>query len=297
MFVIDSNRHDLRSVITSISQLNDGALTSNNSVNLIPCHSKRWGRKIMLAATHLGNTVGIGMAAYAGKPDDDAPGGVKSENLNKIGNMHMFLVMVVVLFWLWPATKQVLLARQEVNYKASKALVMAAGPGIVLQLIRLSYSLTYAFNRIPSLSSHGKLRHKAGVDVWNAAMHCSGHYRWWVVQQRCAAAAAGQGWRCRCRDEQGFREIGQTIRGKSCLIGTCGDCRAPQDNFMHDVSWVVVAGRDGKQGEDDSRVGVGVLVRCSGYHIFGSKPGKGHQIGETRETERRVEMASISLAN
>ncbi|KAI8717609.1 hypothetical protein NCS52_00837300 [Fusarium sp. LHS14.1] len=121
------------------------------AVNLIPSQSKRWGRKIMLGATHLGNTVGIGMAAYAGKPDDDAPGGVKDETLNKVGNILMFLVMVVVLFWLWPSAKRVFSARQEVNYKESKALIMAAGPGIVLQLIRLSYSLTYAFNRIESL--------------------------------------------------------------------------------------------------------------------------------------------------
>ncbi|KAJ4327635.1 hypothetical protein N0V84_001884 [Fusarium piperis] len=105
----------------------------------------------MLGVTHLGNTVGIGMAEYSGKPDDDAAGGVKNKTLNKIGNLVIFLVMVVVLFWLWPATKGVLSVRQEVNYKASKALVMTSGPGIVLHLIRLSYSLTYAFNRIPSL--------------------------------------------------------------------------------------------------------------------------------------------------
>ncbi|KAJ3524501.1 hypothetical protein NM208_g12041 [Fusarium decemcellulare] len=121
------------------------------AVSIVPSPSRRLGRKIMLGVTHLANTVGIGMAAYAGKADENEPGGVKNETLNKIGNLLIFLVMVVVLFWLWPAAKRVLAARQETNYKAAKVLLIAVVPGTVLQLIRLSYSLTYAFNRIPSL--------------------------------------------------------------------------------------------------------------------------------------------------
>ncbi|KAM5349517.1 hypothetical protein ACJ41O_006022 [Fusarium nematophilum] len=118
---------------------------------LVPSPSRRLGRKVILGVTHLANTVGIGMAAYAGEPDESAPGGVKNENLNKIGNCLMFLVMLFVLGWLWPAGRRVFAARHEANYRAAKALLIAAGPGTVLQLIRLSYSMTYAFNRIPSL--------------------------------------------------------------------------------------------------------------------------------------------------
>lgn len=118
---------------------------------LIPSTSRRMGRKIILGVTHLTNTIGIGMAAYAGKADPNESEGVKNAMLNKIGNLLMFGVMVGVLFWLWPAGKRVFSARQDVNYKAAKALIMAAGPATVLHLIRLSYGVTYAFNRIPSL--------------------------------------------------------------------------------------------------------------------------------------------------
>ncbi|KPM38568.1 hypothetical protein AK830_g7994 [Neonectria ditissima] len=121
------------------------------AMNLMPSTSRGWGRKAILGITHLTNTIGIGMAAYAGKPDEDADGGVVNTMLDKIGNCLMFLVMVGVLFWLWPVGKRVFSSRHEGNYKAAKALIMAAGPGTVLQLIRLSYSLTYAFNRIESL--------------------------------------------------------------------------------------------------------------------------------------------------
>ncbi|KAK7408445.1 hypothetical protein QQX98_009372 [Neonectria punicea] len=121
------------------------------ALNLTHSTSRRLGRKVILGVSHLVNTIGIGMAAYAGKPDENADGGVKNTMLDKIGNCLIFLVMVGVLFWLWPIGKRVFSERQDTNYKAAKALIMAAGPGTVLQLIRLSYSLTYAFNRVPSL--------------------------------------------------------------------------------------------------------------------------------------------------
>lgn len=126
-------------------------LTLEYRLNLTPSTSRRIGRKVILGVTHLTNTIGIGMASYAGESDEGASGGVKNTMLNKIGNCLLFLVMVAVLFWLWPVGKRVFSARHDANYKAAKALIMAAGPATVLQLIRLSYNLTYAFNRISVL--------------------------------------------------------------------------------------------------------------------------------------------------
>ncbi|KAH7020375.1 hypothetical protein EDB80DRAFT_562272 [Ilyonectria destructans] len=153
-------RHDTQEENTVTLMTNAGSIVCLSltligmvyeAVCLIPTTSRRMGRKIILGVTHLTNTIGIGMAAYAGKADPDESEGVKNAMLNKIGNLLMFGVMIGVLFWLWPAGKRVFSARQDVNYKAAKALIMAAGPATVIHLIRLSYGVTYAFNRIPSL--------------------------------------------------------------------------------------------------------------------------------------------------
>ncbi|KAK7408328.1 hypothetical protein QQX98_009530 [Neonectria punicea] len=100
---------------------------------------------------HVVYTVATIMVAYGGSRDTTTPEGVRNDVLNKTGNIMMFLVVLGTLFWLWPAGEHVFYARQDVNYHAAKALMMAAAPSIVLQSIRLNYDLIYAFTQIAEL--------------------------------------------------------------------------------------------------------------------------------------------------
>ncbi|KAH6986670.1 hypothetical protein EDB80DRAFT_590106, partial [Ilyonectria destructans] len=109
--------------------------------------------KIILSVTHLTNIIGINIAVYIGKTDPNKSEGVKNTILNKIRNLLIFGVIVVgILFYLWPTEKYIFSTQRDINYKAAKALIMAAGPAIVLYLIRLSYSVIYTFNCTPSLN-------------------------------------------------------------------------------------------------------------------------------------------------
>lgn len=100
---------------------------------------------------HFIYTVGTVMAAYGGSRDPKKPEGVLNDGLNKTGNILMFLVVLGTFLWLWPTGEHAFYARQDVNYHASKALIMAAAPSTVLQSIRLNYDLIYTFTQIPSL--------------------------------------------------------------------------------------------------------------------------------------------------
>ncbi|KAF4433107.1 hypothetical protein FACUT_8205 [Fusarium acutatum] len=79
------------------------------------------------------------------------PENVKNDTLNKAGNILMFLVMLGTLVWLYPAGKHTFYARQDVNYHAAEALMIAAAPATILQLIRLNYDLIYAVTQLPIL--------------------------------------------------------------------------------------------------------------------------------------------------
>ncbi|RSL59538.1 hypothetical protein CEP54_007255 [Fusarium duplospermum] len=119
--------------------------------NLPLSPSKRWSNKAVLAGMHLIYTVGTVMAAYGGTRDTKNPEKILNDGLNKTGNVLMFLVIFGTMFWLWTAGEHIFYARQDVNYDASKVLIMAAAPSTVLQSIRLNYDLIYAFTQIPSL--------------------------------------------------------------------------------------------------------------------------------------------------
>ncbi|KAJ3533937.1 hypothetical protein NM208_g7763 [Fusarium decemcellulare] len=119
---------------------------------ILPLPPKRWTERIMLAVTHLANTAGIALATYGGAPKPDAPGGVVGQRLNYIGNCLMLVTMLFGLgWWLWPTGKRVMALKSHPNFQPAKYLFLAACIGLPFQLVRLGYSLTYAFTPYPSL--------------------------------------------------------------------------------------------------------------------------------------------------
>lgn len=95
------------------------------------------------------------MTGYGGVPDPTASGGVKNENFNRLGCSVAVLAMCGVLVWLYFSGRRILPFSQVTdpfaNYQAAKWLLMAAGSGSIIMLIRLTYHLVYAFNQTPSL--------------------------------------------------------------------------------------------------------------------------------------------------
>ncbi|KAK7431316.1 hypothetical protein QQZ08_002087 [Neonectria magnoliae] len=161
--IVRRNNPEENNAITMIT--NAGSIVC--LLNFTRSTSRRLGQNVILGVSHLINTIGNGMAAYAGKPDEDADvqqiykyifvytrtylGWRQEHDARQDWNCLIFLVMVGILFWLWTVGKRVFSKRQDANYKAAKVLIMTAGHATVLQSIRLSYSLTYAFNRVSSL--------------------------------------------------------------------------------------------------------------------------------------------------
>ncbi|KAJ4208883.1 hypothetical protein NW759_013646 [Fusarium solani] len=152
---------DKPDVPTTVAMMTSSACTATLSLTIIGLiyeasilplsPSKRWSNKAVLAGMHFIYTVGTVTAAYGGSRDTKKPAGVLNDGLNKTGNALMFLVILGTFLWLWPAGEHTFYARQDVNYHASKALIMAAAPSTVLQSIRLNYDLIYAFTQIPRL--------------------------------------------------------------------------------------------------------------------------------------------------
>lgn len=89
------------------------------------------------------------MATYGGAPS--ATGGVFNDVLNKVGNLLMILVMLIVGIWIWPSWKRVNTFSRHVNHRNARWLLIAACASWPFQMIRLVYNTTYAFDRIPSL--------------------------------------------------------------------------------------------------------------------------------------------------
>lgn len=116
---------------------------------ILPVRWKGWDQKILLAVTHLMNTTGIAMATYGGAPS--TTGGVFNDVINKVGNLLMILVMLIVGVWIWPSWKRVNTFSDHVNYRNARWLLIAACASLPFQMIRLIYNTTYAFDRITSL--------------------------------------------------------------------------------------------------------------------------------------------------
>ncbi|KAF4948542.1 hypothetical protein FSARC_13714 [Fusarium sarcochroum] len=118
---------------------------------LIPDRSNRFMNNALLGFTHLVNTAGIGIATYGGSPSAETSDGVASSIINKIGNCLMiFVILIVFAWWLW-STNRILAASTHPNWPAGTVMLLAAGVGIPFQFIRVVHSMTYAFERVPSM--------------------------------------------------------------------------------------------------------------------------------------------------
>lgn len=89
------------------------------------------------------------MATYGGSPSPT--GGVFGDVINKVGNLLMILVMLIIGIWIWPSWKRVNTFSQHVNYRNARWLLIAACASWPFQTVRLIYNTTYAFDRISSL--------------------------------------------------------------------------------------------------------------------------------------------------
>ncbi|KAJ4396118.1 hypothetical protein N0V93_000335 [Gnomoniopsis smithogilvyi] len=116
---------------------------------ILPASTKPWTQRLLLAATHLTNTTGITMATYGGSPSP--AGGVFNSTLNKVGNLLMLLVMLVVCVWIWPSWRRTNNSSRHFNSRNARWLLLAACAGMPFQMIRLIYNTIYAFDRIASL--------------------------------------------------------------------------------------------------------------------------------------------------
>ncbi|KAH7014911.1 hypothetical protein EDB80DRAFT_748067 [Ilyonectria destructans] len=155
----DAEEYDAITIITSTGIIATLSLTLLGMIyeglNLVSLPSSRRGRKIVLGVTHFVITASTGMTGLGGVPDSTASGGVKNENLNRLGCSVAVLAMCGVLVWLYFSGRRIFpfsqVTDQFANYQAAKRLLMAAGAGSIIMLIRLTYNLVYAFNQTPSL--------------------------------------------------------------------------------------------------------------------------------------------------
>ncbi|KAF3761190.1 hypothetical protein M406DRAFT_343277 [Cryphonectria parasitica EP155] len=116
---------------------------------ILPVSGKGWTQKILLAFTHLTNTTGIAMCTYAGSPSPT--GGVFSAPLNKVGNLMMVFVMLVVGVWIWPTWKRTKVFPRHLNARNARYLLFTAAAALPFQMVRLVYNTTYAFDHVTSL--------------------------------------------------------------------------------------------------------------------------------------------------
>ncbi|KAF4459903.1 hypothetical protein FALBO_13337 [Fusarium albosuccineum] len=121
------------------------------AMNLVSTPSGRWSRKAVLGVIHLGTLLGVALASLGGTPSKERPGQVTNPTIEKAGNIIMLVMMLVVLGWWWHAAQRVFSAMQETNFGAARALVIAALPGVFIQLIRQVHGVYFAFTRDATL--------------------------------------------------------------------------------------------------------------------------------------------------
>ncbi|CAN8106078.1 unnamed protein product [Discula destructiva] len=120
---------------------------------MLPSPNKHLKQKLMLGATHLFNTGGIGVATYAGAPSSTGEGGVINKKLNGIGNLIMLWVLFAVCAWMWPTFRKIqrYSAIGHPNAAPARWMFWATVAAMPFWLIRLAYLVTYAFDHMPVL--------------------------------------------------------------------------------------------------------------------------------------------------
>jgi hypothetical protein len=85
------------------------------------------------------------MATYGGAPSATGSGWVLSELLDKLGNILMLIVIFTLYAWIWFTWRRVRAVPKDPNFKPALYMLVAAAGGLPLQLIRITYGTTYAF--------------------------------------------------------------------------------------------------------------------------------------------------------
>lgn len=123
------------------------------SNTMLPTQNKHMQEKILLGITHLLNTAGIGIATYAGSPSATGEGGVINQTLNRVGNILLLVVMVMVYAWMWPTWLKIKrYSGVHPNVAPVRWLFFATTVAMPFWLIRLITATVYAFaHQITSL--------------------------------------------------------------------------------------------------------------------------------------------------
>lgn len=136
------------------STLHEQTLISRDRNTILPTPPKYWTYKIILGATHLSNTAGIGMAMYGGTASAEGEDGVKNKTFEQIGSLMMLWVIFAVCGWMWPTWKKIQsFEGRHPNARPAKMLWFGGAAAMPFWLTRLGYQVLYAFEHTPALNS------------------------------------------------------------------------------------------------------------------------------------------------
>ncbi|QPG95937.1 hypothetical protein C2857_002630 [Epichloe festucae Fl1] len=107
--------------------------------------------KTLLGLTHLVMAVGVGITSYGGAPRPDAPDGIASTTVNKMGHFLMLLVITVLAAWIVFTGRRIAACRNHVQFRNAKILLLTASAGLPFQGVRLISASVYALARTPGL--------------------------------------------------------------------------------------------------------------------------------------------------
>lgn len=113
---------------------------------MLPSKNNNLYHKLLLGVTHLTNTAGVGIATYAGSLSATGEGGVKNQTLNRVGNLILIAVLLVVAGWIYPTWRK-MQRYQGVhpNVAPVRWLLYTTMAALPIWLIRLIGNTTYAF--------------------------------------------------------------------------------------------------------------------------------------------------------
>lgn len=150
----DTHRIDIRSVrVFGLLENPEDELRLTLPSNVLLPHPsrRRWSEKIILGVLHLTNTTGIAIATYGGSPSATNKGGVINQDLDRIGNCIMLVVMFSLCLWVYPTYTRIRTHYGHHNARRARILLITALAGLPFQSVRLAYNTTYSFLGILSL--------------------------------------------------------------------------------------------------------------------------------------------------
>lgn len=131
------------------------------SNTMLPTHNKNLYQKLFLGVTHLFNTAGIGIATYAGSPSATGEGGVINQTLNRVGNVLLLAVLVMIIAWMWPTWRNIQrYVGVHPNVQPARWLLFSTMAAMPFWVVRIITTTTYAFDHTissldPVMGSYG----------------------------------------------------------------------------------------------------------------------------------------------